>query len=83
MCAVQCFVTTSVATEKIHYGASCDTIQKQVRFSHTSQVIPSLPHIGVCVAHQRAVVSCTAYLHTRDTIQLTHNQQQPHTVLTE
>ena len=63
--------------------------KSQKPFSHTqvnqasSLVLLPSPHNGVCVTHQRAVVSCTVYLHTKDTIQLTHHQQQPHTALTE
>ena len=67
-----------------YVGAFCDIIRNrsQKSFSHTcTLVILSSPHISVCVAHQRAVVSCTAYLHTRAKIQLTHYQQTPHTLL--
>ena len=52
-----------------YVGAFCDIIRNrsQKSFSHTcTLVILSSPHISVCVAHQRAVVSCTAY-HTRHT----------------
>ena len=61
-----------------YVGAFCDIIRNrsQKSFSHTcTLVILSSPHISVCVAHQRAVVSCTAYLHTKRKsrqIQLTH-----------